>query len=152
LALSGFVLLLVTHLIENSIRLERRRIAHYLEWICPIFILGGLYQAAQSSNPVVGWDAAESIWVTVGPFIAAVAMFIALTARTWRPRFMLSAMVGVALSIQLLEHHDLVPVRFLMLAVSIVGLLLAAAFYARMELATHSRKSEKPPPPPISQD
>ena len=65
---------------------------------------------------------------------------------------MLSAMVGIALSIQLLEHHDLVPVRFLMLAVSIVGLLLAAAFYARMELATHSRKSEKPPPPPISQD
>ncbi|MGE4631774.1 MAG: serine/threonine-protein kinase, partial [Planctomycetota bacterium] len=126
LALSGFVLLLVTHLIENSIRLERRRIAHYLEWVCPIFILGGLYQAAQSSNPVVGWDTAESIWVTVGPFIAAVAMFIALTARTWRPRFMLSAMVGVALSIQLLEHHDLVPVRFLMLAVSIVGLLLAA--------------------------
>ena len=51
-----------------------------------------------------------------------------------------------------LQHHDLVPVRFLMLAVSIVGLLLAAAFYARMELATHSRKSEKPPPPPISQD
>ncbi|MGE4601854.1 MAG: serine/threonine-protein kinase [Planctomycetota bacterium] len=152
MALSGIVLLVVTYLLENSIRLERRRIANYLEWICPIFILGGLYRAALSKSPLVNWESTGSIWITVGPFIAAVALFIALTARTWRPKFMLSAMAGIALSIQLLEHHELVPVRFLMLVVSIGGLLLAAAFYSRMELATHSRKQEKPPPPPIGQD
>ena len=33
MALSGIVLLVVTYLLESSIRLERRRIANYLDWI-----------------------------------------------------------------------------------------------------------------------
>ena len=152
LAISGFLLLVVTYLLENSIRLERRRIANYLEWVCPIFVLGGFYQAAQSSSPIQGWEGTAGIWLTVSPFLAAVAMFIALTARSWRPRYMISAMAGIALAVQLVRHHELIPIKLLLLTVTLGGLLLASAFYIRMELATHSRKREKPQPPPIDQD
>ncbi|MEC9476833.1 MAG: serine/threonine-protein kinase [Planctomycetota bacterium] len=152
LAISGLMLLLITYFLENSIRLERRRIANYLEWVCPVFILGGLYQAALSSNPIAGWQTSSSIWVAIGPFIAAVAMFITLTARSWRPRFMISAMAGIALSVRLVQHHNLIPIEVMLLLVSLGGLLLAAVFYIRMELATHTRKQEKQQPPPIDQD
>ena len=95
LAISGFLFLVVTYLLESSIRLERRRLSNYLEWVCPVFILGGFYQAALSSSPILDWQASGGIWLAIGPFIAAVAMFIALTARSWRPRFMISAMAWV---------------------------------------------------------
>lgn len=152
LAISGFLLLIITYLLENSIRLERRRISNYLEWACPAFILGGLYQAALSSKPIQDWDSSAGLWLTIGPFIGAVAMFIALTARAWKPRFMISAMAGIALSVHLIRHHDLIPVKPMLLLVSFGGLLLAAAFYIRMELATHTKRQEKPLPPPIDQD
>ncbi len=152
LAISGFILLLVSYALEKSIRLERRRIAHYLEWICPFFILGGFYQAAQSQNPVLEWDSASSIWITVAPFMAAVLMFVGLTAKSWRPRFMLSAMAGIALSIHLLAHHELLPIRPLMMMASFGGLLFATAFYIRMEITPVSRDKKRPLPPPISED
>ncbi|MGE4619291.1 MAG: hypothetical protein AAEJ04_05720, partial [Planctomycetota bacterium] len=152
LAISGFILLLVSYALEKSIRLERRRIAHYLEWICPFFILGGFYQAAQSQNPVLEWDSASSIWITVAPFMAAVLMFVGLTAKSWRPRFMLSAMAGIALSIHLLAHHELLPIRPLMMMASFGGLLFATAFYIRMEITPVTRDKKRPLPPSISED
>ena len=65
---------------------------------------------------------------------------------------MISAMAGIALAVQLVRHHELIPVKLLLLTVTLGGLLLASAFYIRIELATHSRKREKPQPPPIDQD
>ena len=151
-AISGFCMLGIGILLDRSPRLERRRIAKFFEWACPIFILGGLYQAAMVRTPVVGWEGQGSIWFTVIPFIGAVAMFVMLTAKMWKPRFMISCLGGVALSLHLLQHQDLISKTGVLIFATGIGLLLTAIFYMRMERTARPRAKQEVRPPSIHDD
>ncbi len=151
-AISGFFMLGIGILLDRSPRLERRRIAKFFEWTCPIFILGGLYHAALERSPIVGWDDQSSIWLTVIPFIGAVAMFVTLTAKMWKPRFMISSLGGVALSLHLLQHQDLISKTGVLIFATGMGLLLTAIFYMRMEISYRPRIKKEISPPSIHDD
>lgn len=151
-AICGFFMLGIGILLDRSLRLERRRIAKLFEWVCPIFILGGLFQAAMEKSPILGWDTPGSLWLTVIPFILAVAMFVVLTLKMWKPRFMISSLGGVALSLHLLQHQDLISKTGLLIFATGVGLLLTAIFYIRMEMSSRPREKKVVHPPSIHED
>ncbi len=152
MAIAGGVMLAIGIVLERSVRLERRRIAKYFEWICPIFLLGGLYSAALSETPINRVEGTAGTWLAVGPFILGVAIFIGLTARRWRSRFMIAGMAGVALSLHLLQEHELVSKKGLLVSATTLGVLLTAFFYFKMELATKKSKSTTAVVPSIHDD
>ena len=151
-AIAGSVMLVIGLVLDRSVRLERRRIAKYFEWICPVFLLGGLYSAALSKSPILSWEGSAATWLAVGPFILAVAMFIGLTARRWKSRFMISGMAGVALSLHLLQAQELVSKKGLLVSATALGVLLTAFFYFKMELTTKKTKSVTADVPSIHDD
>ena len=152
MAIIGVVMLIIGSILDRSRRLERRRIAKYFEWLCPIFLIGGFYTAAFDPSPFKGWESDLATWASVAPFLLAVALFTFLTARNWRARFMVASLSGVALGLHLVQEQGLISKTGLLITTSVIGFLLIIVNYTRMELALRSTDKRSDSPLPLSED
>ena len=150
-ALGGLALTGISTLLEQSHRLERRRIALFHEWVSPLFLIGGLTMAAEAAIP--GRSGPESVGNLSLLLLFACAVFYSvLTARYWRPRYMLASLSGTAVLIYLVPKYELVSTSTFFIGCALMSLLVAFGFYWKMIMSTRTKRDERVEPPALRDD
>lgn len=150
-ALGGLALTGVSTLLDQSNRLERRRIALFHEWISPFFLIGGLTLAAEAAIPGRSIPGIISNMSLLLLFASAV-FYSVLTARYWRPRYMLASLSGTAVLVYLVPKHELVSTSTFFITCALMSLLVAFGFYWKMVMSNRSRAKERMDPPSLRDD
>lgn len=151
IALGGLALTGLSTLLDQSHRLERRRIALFHEWASPFFLVGGLTFAAQEAIPRTSIP--DSISTLSLLFLFGSTIFYSvLAARYWRARYMLASLSGSAVLVYLIPKYELVSTPTFFITVALLSVFVSFAFYWKMVMSNQSKPHEKVAPPSLRDD
>ncbi|MAJ29396.1 hypothetical protein CBD41_08565 [bacterium TMED181] len=151
LAISGLILTGISTFLENSHRLERRRIALFHEWLSPVFLISGLTMAANAAIP--RGDSTDTVgYLSLLLLFGSAVFYAILTAKYWRPRYMLACLSGTAILVYTVPKYPVFSTSGFLITCALGSLLVAFWFYWKMIMSNKPTQLQKPEPLPLRED